>query len=124
VAIVSELGRNLIVPDIVLAEVDYLLRLGTSLDAARGFLAAIAAGEHDIAYLTPALLRRAVEFDRSYAGLNLGLVDAAVMSIAERERLPIVTFDFAHFRATRPAHGFWRLVVDERQFEKATGGRS
>lgn len=39
------------------------------------------------------------------------------MALAETERAPILTFDFADFRATRPLRGgFWRLVIDERQF--------
>jgi predicted nucleic acid-binding protein len=66
------------------------------------------------------LLSRAVQFDSSYADLDLGLVDGAVMALAERERWPILTFDFEHFRATRPERGFWRLVIDERLYREAT----
>ena len=33
--------------------------------------------------MTPGLLRRAVELDVQYADLDLGLVDASVMAIAE-----------------------------------------
>ena len=36
-----------------------------------------------------------------------------MMAVAERHNLPILTFDFEHFRATQPRHGSWRLVVDE-----------
>lgn len=66
------------------------------------------------------MLRRAVEIDKAFAGLGLGYADAAVMAIAERGRLPVLTFDFAHFRATRPAHGFWQLVVDEHRYHQHT----
>jgi hypothetical protein len=41
------------------------------------------------------------------------------MAMAERERLPILTFDFGHFRASRPAVGFWRLIVDEARYRDA-----
>lgn len=51
-----------------------------------------------------------------------GLADATVMAVAEVESLPVLTFDFEHFRATRPARGYWRLVVDEARFQDATGG--
>jgi len=74
-----------------------------------------------VAFLTSGLLRRAVEIDATFADLDLGLADAAVMAIAERQDLPILTFDFEHFRATRPASGYWRLVVDESRYLTATG---
>ncbi len=43
------------------------------------------------------------------------------MAIAERHRLPVLTFDFAHFRATRPESGHWRLVVDESRYADVVG---
>jgi hypothetical protein len=43
------------------------------------------------------------------------------MALAERHRLPILTFDFAHFRATRPRRGYWTLVVDEARYAESTG---
>jgi predicted nucleic acid-binding protein len=89
--------------------------------AARSFLRALSAGEHSLVYVTPGLLRRAIEFDTGYAGLGLGLVDGCVMAFAERHALPILTFDFAHFRATRPATGYWELVVDESRYADAIG---
>jgi uncharacterized protein len=108
------------VPDLVLVEVDQIIRARRSTDAARAVLAAAAAGEFTVAYATPRLLSRAVEIDSRYADLDLGLVDAAVMAVAERERAPVLTFDFEHFRATRPQRGFWRLVIDEREYAEAT----
>jgi uncharacterized protein len=119
-AIVIELGRDLVVPEPVLAEVDHLLRARMGGYAARAFGTALVEGAHSIRFLTPALFRRAVEFDAQFADVDAGLTDCSVMAIAERERLPILTFDFAHFRATRPSKGFWRLVVDERVYEEAT----
>ena len=76
-----------------------------------------------IDYLTPALLRRAAEIDDVFADLELGLTDACVMAIAERNTLPILTFDFEDFRATKPARGFWRLVVDEARYQDAVRNR-
>lgn len=114
--LVTELGRDLIVLEPVIAEVDHLLRGGVGSDAARSFLDALVAGEHGVAFLTSALLRRAVELDARYADLDLGVADASIMAYAERHRLPILTFDFEHFRATAPARGHWRLVVDEARY--------
>jgi predicted nucleic acid-binding protein len=102
----------------VIVEVDQRLRSRTGPQAARLFLAAIATGEHTVINLTPRLLRRTVELDALFADLDLGYADAAVMATAERERLPVLTFEFGHFRATRPAHGFWQLVIDEHRYER------
>jgi len=115
---VSELGRDLVVPDPVIVEVDQLLRSRVGGHAARLFLEAVAAGEHTVIHLSPALFRRAVEIDATFADLDLGYADAAVMAIAERNRLPVLTFDFEHFRATHPTQGFWQLVVDEHRYHE------
>ncbi|MDQ6775357.1 MAG: PIN domain-containing protein [Actinomycetota bacterium] len=120
-AIVTELGRDLLVPEPVIVEVDQLLRSRVGGHAARLFLEAIADGEHVVVNVSPALLRRAVEIDASFADLGLGYTDGAVMAIAERDRLPVLTFDFEHFRATRPAQGFWQLVVDEHRYQRHVG---
>jgi predicted nucleic acid-binding protein len=118
---VAFFGRTLVIPLPVAAEVDYMLRTRVGLRAARDFLASLGAGEHEVAYMSPGLFRRAVEIDERYAGLDLGLADASVMAVAERHELPILTFDFADFRATAPAEGEWRLVIDEVQLAKIIG---
>jgi predicted nucleic acid-binding protein len=111
------------VPEPVIVEVDQLARARVGAHAARLFLAALDAGEHEVAYLSPGLLGRAIEIDRRYRDLGLGLADASVMAFAERRRLPILTFDFQHFRATRPPRGYWQLVVDEARYAESTGRR-
>lgn len=117
----ARLGRELLVPDLVLVGVDQLLRSHVSRTAAHLFLAAIVRGEHIVQFPSAALLRRAVEIDNSFADLDVGLVDATVMALAELHELPILTFDFEHFRATRPRRGYWQLVVDESRYRDATG---
>lgn len=117
----TALGRDLIVLDAVMVEADYLLRSRVGAHAARAFLSALVAGEHTTAFLSPGLLQEAAEIDARFANLGLGLVDAAVMAYAARHDLPILTFDFEHFRATRPQRGYWRLVVDESRYREATG---
>ena len=115
------LGRDLVVLDTVMVEVDYLLRARVGASTARAFLAALAAGEHTAAYLTPGLLSNAVAIDAQFADLGLGLVDASVMAYAERHDLPVLTFDFADFRAAPPKRGYWQLVVDEARYADAVG---
>lgn len=119
-ALVVELGRELVIPEPVLVEVDQLVRRRVGAGVARDLLASVASEAFAVHFSSPGLLRRAVEIDVQYADLDLGYADATVMALAEREDLPILTFDFEHFRATRPAHGFWRLLVDERQYAEAT----
>jgi uncharacterized protein len=116
--LVTALGHDLLVLDPVLVEADHLLRQRSGPHAARSLVASIAAGEHLAGFLSPGLLRRASEIDAQYADLNLGFVDASLMAYAERHNLPILTFDFADFRATRPATGHWRLLVDEAAYAR------
>jgi len=112
------LRRSAIVPSPVMVEVDHLARRRVGAAAARTFMKTVVGGAHEIAFVTQGLMRRAVELDGKYADLNLGLVDACVMAIAERQELPIFTFDFADFRATESASGPWRLAIGEDVFQR------
>ncbi len=107
----------------MIVEVDQLLRSRIGGHSARQFLASLVAGEHSVAFLSSALLRRAAEIDARFADLGLGLADASVMALAERQGHPILTFDFEHFRAAPPQHGYWPLVIDESRYAKAIGER-
>ncbi|MEX2553055.1 MAG: PIN domain-containing protein, partial [Actinomycetota bacterium] len=73
-----------------------------------------------VVFLSQGLLKRAVEIDSKFSDLGLGLVDASVMAYAERHDLPVLTFDFKHFRAAPPPSGYWSLVIDESRYAKAT----
>ena len=114
-ALVTELGRGLVLLDVVLAEADYLLRSRVGVAGARQLLDAVVGGAHSPAFLSPGLLSRAAELDARHADLDLGLVDASIMAYAERHDLPILTFDFRDFRATTSKRGPWRLVLSEEQ---------
>lgn len=120
--LVNELGSRLVILDVVLAEADYMLRRRVGAQSARALLDAVARGAHSAAFLSPGLLSRAAELDEQYADLGLGLVDTSIMAYAERHRLPILTFDFRHFRATASADGPWRLVLSEAQVAGAARG--
>lgn len=118
---VTALGRSLLVPEAVIVEVDQLLRSRVHASVARLFLAALADGEHKVVTGSPGTLRRAVAIDAQFADLSLGYTDVIVMAIAERDHLPILTFDFQHFTATHPANGHWQLVIDERRYQQHAG---
>lgn len=119
--ILSHLRRAAIVPSPVMVEVDHLARRRVGDEAAHSFMKTVVGGAHEIAFATQGLMRRAVELDSRYADLNLGLVDACVMAIAERHELPILTFDFTDFRATESAAGPWRLAIDEHLVQRELG---
>jgi uncharacterized protein len=118
---VTRIGRDLIVPVPVAGEVDQLIRARAGAAPARAFLGSLAAGDHLVVYLSPGLLRRAQEIDAMFADLNLGLADASIMALAERDGLPILTFDFRDFRAAHPTRGYWSLVVDESRYHEIVG---
>lgn len=118
-ALVTELGRELVVLDPVIVEVDQLLRGRVNREACAAFLASVAAGEHVVEFMTQGLLRRAAEIDARYRDLDLGFVDSAIMAYAQRHDSPILTFDFEDFRAAPPKGGYWRLVVDEERYREA-----
>lgn len=109
-------GRDLVIPSLVLAETDDLLRTRVGLQSARLFLGAVASGQHSVAYMTIELLRRATDIDGKYADLDLGLTDGSVMAVAEREQAPVLTFDFEDFRAAPSDSDPWALVVDESRY--------
>lgn len=118
--LIAQLRRQALIPTPVLAEVDHFVRSRVGGRAARTFLRSIVGGTFDIAYLTAGLIRRAGELDDRYADLDLGFADTCLMAIAERHELPILTFDFADFRATESASGPWQLVLDENAYRVAT----
>ena len=115
----SELGHDMVIPDPVVTEVDYLLRSRSGGDAARLFLADVAGGKLHRTVLDHRTFARAAQIDERYADLQLGIVDASVMAVAERERAAILTFDFRDFRATKPRRGrSWRFVIEERDLRR------
>jgi predicted nucleic acid-binding protein len=94
-----EEASRLLVPGLVLAEVDYFLRDQRS-DMHR-ILNEVSDGTYD--YLPPTLedLARARELDRKFASVGLGLVDASVAALAERigvHRVLTVDSDLAAVR--------------------------
>lgn len=104
-------ARTRYIPALVLAEVDYFLR--NHRRAMRTFMQDLARGA--FTYVPPSLdqLSRAMEIDRRYADLGLGLVDGSVVAIAEALGVRrLATRDVRHFAAVRlPDGGSFDLVV-------------
>ena len=97
-------ARTRYVPGLVLAELDYFLR--GERPAMTVFMDDLARGA--FTYAAPALdqLARAMEIDRRYADLGLGLVDASVVALAESLGIRrLATRDIRHFAAVRLRDG-------------------
>lgn len=93
----------LLVPVTVIPEAAYLLRKRLGHRAERLFAESLATGEMSVEGLRKADLARCAEL----LGLSpfLGFVDASVVAIAERLKLPsIVTTDRRDFGRVRPRH--------------------
>ena len=104
-ALLTEGDEDLIVPVLVLAELDYWCsrRLGKS--AWLTFLDDVLAGAYRVETPTNTDLNRCRELQERYTDLKLGVVDASIVALLERlgER-KVLTLDQRHFRAVRPKH--------------------
>jgi len=96
---------QLVLPGPVAVQAAWLIgsRLGPLVEAA--LLAAIADGEFALTELTPADWARCSELVERYADLDLGVVDASVVAIAERLSITTVaSIDRRDLLVVRPAH--------------------
>lgn len=91
-----------IVPGLVLAEVDYFLRLNRP--AMRGLVAQIfdPATRYEYEAPLPSDVARALELDARFRELELGLVDGTVLAVAERRAVyRVLTTDRRDFGTVR-----------------------
>jgi uncharacterized protein len=103
---VEEEKGPIIVPMVILAEIDYLLRIRLSNRAVSRFLEGISVGGFTLETFTSTDLSRCQSLLETYADLNLGLADASVIATAERKGVRrILTVDERDFRAVRSADG-------------------
>jgi predicted nucleic acid-binding protein len=104
-------ARTRYVPGLVLAEVDYFLR--GERRAMRAFMDDLATGAFTYAPPAAEQLARAMEIDRRYDDLGLGLVDASVVVLAEDVGIRrLATRDVRHFAAVHLRDGSaFELVV-------------
>jgi hypothetical protein len=97
-ALIVEERGGLILPSVVIPEVDHLLghRLGSRGRAA--LYAGIVGGSYLVADLPRAAYARVADLNRQFADLNLGFVDAAIVALAETLGLShVATTDRRHF---------------------------
>lgn len=103
--LLTNADEDLLVPALVLAELDYWCSRRLPPEAWLVFLGDVIAGVYRIEPPTGADLARCRDLQVQYADLSLGVVDASVVALAERLGEPkVATLDQRHFRAVRPAH--------------------
>lgn len=97
---------TLFIPAPVTAEIDYLLGQRFGPPARRAFLKDLRARRYESPGLDAHDYEAALELDRRYADLNLGLAHLSLAGIAWKLGIRrIMTFDERHFRVVRPLQG-------------------
>jgi hypothetical protein len=103
--LVTETEEDLVVPTLVLAELDYWCHRRLSADTWLSFVEDLLDGAYRPESPTHTDLARCRELQTRYADLDLGVVDASVIALAERLSEPkLATLDRRHFGTVRPAH--------------------
>jgi hypothetical protein len=103
--LIAEAHADLIVPTLVLAELDYWCHERLTPDVWLGFLEDVLAGAYRVENPTHGDLVRSRELQDTYADLKVGVVDASVLALAERlGESKLATLDHRHFGTMRPRH--------------------
>ena len=104
-ALIVDANEDLIVPSLVLGELDYWCSRRFHPDAWLTFLDDIVAGAYQVEAPTVADLARCRELQATYADLVIGVVDASIVALAERlDEGKVGTLDRRHFGTVRPRH--------------------
>ncbi|MBI2841417.1 MAG: VapC toxin family PIN domain ribonuclease [Acidobacteria bacterium] len=104
-------ARLVVVPGLVLAEVDYFLRENRA--AMRNLVAEVfnARTRYEYEVPLPSDIVRALELDAKFANLHMGLVDGTVAAVAERRQIyRLLTTDRRDFGAIRIGPRFNRAL--------------
>jgi uncharacterized protein len=98
--------EQLVIPVLVLVELDYWLRKISTADAWLTFCEDVEAGAYALYQLDARLLASAATLEHRYADLPLGLVDASVITTCEAlGEAKVATLDHRHFAVIRTSDG-------------------
>jgi uncharacterized protein len=97
--------ENLVVPALVLSELDYWCHQRLTAAVWLAFLDDLLAGAYRVEAPTYGDLERCREIQETYEDLAVGVVDASLLALVERLGEPKVgTLDHRHFATMRPRH--------------------
>ncbi|HEX3693159.1 MAG TPA: PIN domain-containing protein [Solirubrobacteraceae bacterium] len=100
-----DVEEELVVPALVMAELDYWCHERLGVAAWLSFLEDLLDGAYRMEPCTEADLSRCAELQRTYREHSLGVVDASVLALVERlGEIKLATLDPRHFAMLRPRH--------------------
>lgn len=103
--LIADSREDLIVPALVLSELDYWCHERLTADVWLAFLEDVLGGAYEVASPTHDDLERCHELQSTYADLKVGVVDASVLALVERlGETKLATLDHRHFATMRPRH--------------------
>lgn len=103
--LIGEASENLIVPALVLSELDYWCHERLTADVWLAFLEDVLGGAYSVESPTQGDLERCHELQSTYADLAVGVVDASVLALVERlGEAKLASLDRRHFATMRPRH--------------------
>jgi predicted nucleic acid-binding protein len=98
-------NERLVISPFVVTEVCYLLARQGGAKPEAAFIRSLVAGDFTVVPSTLDGLERIADLIGQYADLPLGMVDAAVITLAEQLGVDeIATLDRRHFSVVRPSH--------------------
>jgi predicted nucleic acid-binding protein len=103
--LLNDADEDLVVPILVLAELDYWCHQRLGSPAWLSFTEDLLAGAYRLETVTNGDLARSHEIQKQYDDQSLGVVDASVLALVERlGESKLATLDHRHFSMLRPAH--------------------
>jgi hypothetical protein len=97
--------ENLVVPALVLSELDYWCHQRLTAAVWLSFLDDLLAGAYRVEAPTYRDLERCREIQKTYDDLFVGVVDASLLALVERlDEAKVATLDHRHFATMRPGH--------------------
>jgi len=103
--LISDSREDLTIPMLVLGELDYWCQERLTLNVWLTFLEDVVGGAYRLMEPTQMDLERCHELQRTYADLNVGVVDSSVLAVVERlGEAKLATLDHRHFATMRPRH--------------------
>ncbi len=100
--IINENIGNIIIPDLILVEIDYLLGHLLDVQAELDFIQDVLNGVFLLHSLNPVMLKNCHHLIEKYYDLKLGLADTSVMTLADELNIhQILTVDERDFRAVK-----------------------